>query len=67
MTSDQFNDMRRSLGLTVGGLAAILNTSKKSIIKWERGDYPPNPVACKCLEWFDDGFRPDGFEHLFRA
>jgi len=67
MTSNQFKAKRRALGLSVGDLAEILDTSKRSILKWERGDYPPNPVASQCLCWFEDGFRPDGFEDLFGA
>ena len=64
MTPQQFKEARRSLGLTVRQLAHVLNTSERTVRKWEfdgegEGGRPPNPVACRVLSWLTDhGFRP---------
>jgi DNA-binding transcriptional regulator YiaG len=60
MTPAQFQAARDKLGLTVRELGAILNSSQRTIRHWETADgtRPPNPIACRVLQWMLDGYRP---------
>lgn len=60
MTPSEFKTARRELGLSASELGRILNTDPRTIRKWERedGTRPPNPIACRNMEWFLAGYRP---------
>lgn len=63
MTPTQFKRARKSLGLSREELAAVLNASVASIIKWETvsgiNARKPNPVACRAMEWLLAGYIPN--------
>ena len=63
MTPDQLKQARRKLRLTVRELAHILNTTERTLRKWETpfDDRPVNPVAARVVEWLLSGFRPPQF------
>lgn len=66
MTPEEFKEARVSLGLTRPQLGVIINTSTKTIEKWEMADgrsnaRNPNPVASKVMRWMLAGFRPPEF------
>lgn len=65
MTPTEFKEARKKLGLTQSALAAVLNVNSRTVRKWEaedaKDDRPPNPIACRVLEWMLDGFRPPEF------
>lgn len=63
MTNEEFKAARHRLGLTLGELGRILNTTTTTIVKWEAPETAstsrrPNPVACQAMAWMLDGFRP---------
>ena len=60
MTPQDFKKARTDLGLSAAQLGAILNTDPRTIRKWEHqdGTRPPNPIACRVLEWMLAGYRP---------
>lgn len=60
MTPAQFKQARHSLGLSASKLAAILNVDPRTIRRWEdeSGTRPPNPIACRVVEWLIAGFDP---------
>lgn len=60
MTPQQFSQARRALGLSQSQLGSILNVDPRTIRKWEAedGTRPPNPIACRVIEWLEAGFRP---------
>jgi len=47
MTSDEFRQARRELGLSVNALADLINVDGRTIRRWEdsRNDRPPHPCA----------------------
>ena len=51
---------RRKLGLSQAQLAHLLNVDARTVRRWEddSGSRPPNPIACRVLEWLKEGFRP---------
>ena len=61
MTPDQLKKARRKLRLTVRELAHILNTTERTVRKWENtfDERPVNPVAARAVEWMLKGFRPE--------
>ena len=63
MSPIQFKAARRELGLSASQLGAILNTDPRTVRKWERedGTRPPNPIACRVVEWMLNGYRPPEF------
>ena len=63
MNPDQLKQARRKLRLTVRELAHILNTTERTLRKWETplDDRPVNPVAARVVEWLLAGFRPPQF------
>lgn len=63
MTPAEFKEARRELGLTAAALGHILDTNPRTIRKWELDDgtRPPNPIACRVLEWMLNGYRPPEF------
>lgn len=65
MTPTKFKEARHKLGLSASQLGAILNTDPRTIRKWEAEDVasarPPNPIACRVLEWMVAGYRPPEF------
>lgn len=60
MSAKEFRDARNSLGLSQSELGEILNTHSRTIRKWERDDgtRPPNPIACRVIEWMLAGYMP---------
>lgn len=64
MTPAQFKQARRELGLSTARLGAILNTDPRTVRRWEQDDgtRPPNPIACRVLEWMLAGYRPPQWE-----
>ena len=60
MTPAEFRAARHELGLTLDQLGAILATNPRTVRRWEKDDgtRPPNPIACRVLEWMLDGYRP---------
>lgn len=63
MTPTEFRAARHTLGLTLAQLARILNVDPRTVRRWEAGPTvesgrPPNPVACRVLEWMLKGWRP---------
>lgn len=60
MTPSEFKEARRKLGLSSADIGYILNTDPRTIRKWEdeSGTRPPNPIACRVLEWMLGGYRP---------
>lgn len=59
-TPQQFKQARNKLGLSAKQLGTILNTDPRTIRRWEdeSGTRPPNPVACRVMEWLLTGWRP---------
>jgi DNA-binding transcriptional regulator YiaG len=60
LTSAQFKQARRALGLTLFQLGQVLDTDPRTIRKWEAGDEAatsrnPNPIACRVLHWLASG------------
>ena len=62
MTPTEFRTAREGLGLSINQLAEVLGVEPRTIRKWEAtsGDNarPPNPIASRVMQWFQDGFRP---------
>jgi hypothetical protein len=60
MSPIEFKAARRKLGLSASDLGRILNTDPRTIRKWEdeSGTRPPNPIACRVVEWMLNGYRP---------
>ena len=59
MTADQFKEARRALGLSQSRLATVLGMGAdggRTIRRWENGERPPNPIACRALEWIAAGY-----------
>ncbi|WP_107992084.1 helix-turn-helix domain-containing protein [Breoghania corrubedonensis] len=62
MTPIEFKEARHTLGLSAAQLGAIIDTDPRTIRKWEAttgtNARPPNPIACRVLEWMLAGWRP---------
>lgn len=60
MTAKEFRDARVSLQMSQSHLGKILNTHPRTIRKWEQDDgtRPPNPIACRVIEWMLAGYMP---------
>ncbi|WP_102867900.1 helix-turn-helix domain-containing protein [Pseudovibrio exalbescens] len=62
MTPSEFKSARRKLGLSQSQLATVINVDSRTIRKWEAeaggSARPPNPIACRVLQWMLDGYRP---------
>lgn len=60
MTPAEFKEARSNLGLSQAKLGAILNTDTRTVRRWEAedGTRPPNPIACRVMEWMRAGYRP---------
>ena len=62
MSPEEFKEARRSLGLTLAQLGAILATDPRTVRKWEAtggaNARSPNPVAAQAVRWMLAGFRP---------
>lgn len=60
MTPVEFKQARQNLDLSASQLGRILNTDQRTVRKWEcdDGTRPPNPIACRVIEWMLDGWRP---------
>ncbi len=63
MSPAQFKEARRCLGLSTTQLSRILNTDSRTVRYWEdeSGTRPPNPIACRVVEWMLNGYRPPEF------
>ncbi len=62
MTPTDFKAARTRLGLSASQLATILATDLRTLRRWESVDgtnaRPPNPIACRVVEWLLAGYRP---------
>lgn len=63
MKFHEFKAARKSLGLTLAELGAILDTDSRTIRKWEADENAstgrtPNPIACQVMKWMLQGYRP---------
>ena len=60
MTPIEFKVAREKLNLTQAELGNILNVNPRTVRRWEQedGTRPPNPIACRVLEWLEAGFVP---------
>jgi len=60
MTPEEFKTARQQLGLSAKRLGSILNVNERTVRKWEdmSGKRPPNPIACRVLEWLLAGYQP---------
>lgn len=60
MTPSQFKAARHTLNLSAEGMADILNVNARTVRRWEYedGTRPPNPIACRVVEWMLAGWRP---------
>ena len=67
MTPAEFREARRRLGLSQFQLAAVLDTSDRTIRKWEGGERSPNPVAAQAMRWFLAGYRPPDWPEQTRT
>jgi len=63
MTPSEFKAHRYDLGLTQEALAHILNTTARTIRRWETEDdpRPVNPIGIRVMEWMLAGYRPPEF------
>jgi len=66
LTPTEFKQARQKLGLSASQLGHILNTDPRTVRKWEQedGTRPPNPIACRVMEWMLNGYRPPEFPKL---
>ena len=60
MTTNEFKETRKGLGLSTKQLAAILDVSPVTIRRWEMTSgkpsaRKPDPIACRVLGWMDSG------------
>jgi len=60
VTAKEFREARLRLGLSVDGLAQILQTNPVSVRRWEMDAdrntaRAPNPIACQVLRWLESG------------
>lgn len=60
MTNEEFKTTRNQLGYTVAKLADILDVDPRTVRKWEANpdlstSRPPNPIACRVLNWLQSG------------
>lgn len=62
MKPHEHRAIRKSLGLTQGELARVLETSQQSISEIERGLRSPPPRHLLLLEAYQKGFRPSRFK-----
>ncbi|WP_299377493.1 helix-turn-helix domain-containing protein [uncultured Kiloniella sp.] len=64
MTPIEFKAARERLNLTQTQLGTILNVNPRTVRKWEQedGTRPPNPIACRVMEWLEAGFVPPEIE-----
>lgn len=60
MNPAEFKEARIKLGLSHATLGVILNTDPRTVRYWEdtSGARPPNPIACRVMEWMLGGYRP---------
>lgn len=49
MTAEDVQRLRRMLGLTQVGLAAIIPSTQRTISRWERGQVRPSPLYVRRL------------------
>lgn len=63
MTPAEFKANRIALKLSHAQLGRILNTDPRTVRYWEdaSGQRPPNPIACRAMEWMLNGYRPPEF------
>lgn len=60
MTPSEFKQARVTLGLSHAKLGRILNTNPRTVRYWEddSGKRPPNPIACRIVQWMLAGELP---------
>ena len=68
MSPQEFKKARETLGLSAAQLGKILNTDPRTVRRWEadendKSSRPPNPIACRVIEWMIDGYRPPEWPH----
>ena len=57
MSPQEFKEARLMLGFSQNQLAHILGVSDSRVVRrWESGERPPNPIACRVLTWFKNGY-----------
>ena len=58
-TAHGFKEARQILGLNRSDCARLLETSEKTVERWENPrERPPHPMAAVAMSWFLGGFRP---------
>ncbi|KZL21816.1 hypothetical protein PsAD2_00242 [Pseudovibrio axinellae] len=69
MSPAEFKATRLKLELSQRDLGRILNTDQHTVRRWEdtSGKRPPNPIACRVLEWMLNGYRPPEFPYANNA
>ncbi len=60
MSPAEFKEARVKLGLSHSKIGRIMNVDPRTIRYWEdtSGNRPPNPIACRIMEWMLAGYRP---------
>nr|WP_269149754.1 helix-turn-helix domain-containing protein [Photorhabdus khanii] len=53
MTGDDIKRIRAQYNISQSSLALILNMTKESVSKWERGEIKPNGAALRILNLID--------------
>lgn len=62
MTPAELKQARKSLGLTQGQLAALMDIRQATISDWETGKHSPEGPAAKLMQAYLDGYRPKGWD-----
>lgn len=61
--------VRAIIGLGISGLALarILNVDPRTVKRWKSGEIEPSPLACRILEWMEDGtLKPEELAHRYK-
>lgn len=58
MTPTEIKQARKSLGLTQGQLAALMDIRQATISDWETGKHSPEGPPARLMQAYIDGYRP---------
>lgn len=59
MTPTQLKSAREKLGLSIGQMAAVMDTDERSWRRFEKGDRPPAARVIRLLEAYIAEYRPN--------